>query len=164
MTCGRYQNGCRYHLRYLISADCKAVRGKGSEVATSKPLFLRFTKGLKTRPHRFCGLLPMALLRSVSFVIEGLRPAQAHENRFFDLVVRLSRRVGSCERFRYRADENSYPLPIIFSAFKEMSGRADSTSVFQNVSIRTHFFNSSALSAYPAVSFGFAFGVGFGPL
>jgi hypothetical protein len=24
----------------------------------------------------------------VSFVIQGLRPAQAHENRFFDLVVR----------------------------------------------------------------------------
>src|SRR5215469_9956090 len=37
---GRYQNGCRYHLRYLISADCKAVRGKSSEVATSEALFL----------------------------------------------------------------------------------------------------------------------------
>jgi len=40
MTGGRYQNGCRYQLRYLISADCKAVRGKGSEVATSDHVFL----------------------------------------------------------------------------------------------------------------------------
>jgi len=36
---GRYQNPCRYQLRYLISADSKEVRAKGSEVATSEPLF-----------------------------------------------------------------------------------------------------------------------------
>src|SRR5262245_3853911 len=37
-------------------------------------------------------------------------------------------------RFRYRADANSYPLPVIVSLIKEMSGRADSAFVFQNVS------------------------------
>jgi len=36
---GRYQNGCRYHLRYQLSVDSKAVRRKGSEVATSDHVF-----------------------------------------------------------------------------------------------------------------------------
>jgi len=36
---GRYQNCCRYQLRYLISADSNGVRRKGSEVATSDPFF-----------------------------------------------------------------------------------------------------------------------------
>ena len=63
---GRYQNGCRYQRRYLISADCKAVRGKGSEVATSEPIFFDrltclvatpFFRVLKF-PVTYCLLLP----------------------------------------------------------------------------------------------------------
>jgi len=42
----RYQTSCRYQLRYLIFVDSKAVRGKGSEVATSEPLFSKvYQKG-----------------------------------------------------------------------------------------------------------------------
>jgi len=36
---GRYQNACRYQLRYQLSDDSKRVTGKGSEVATSDPVF-----------------------------------------------------------------------------------------------------------------------------
>src|SRR5215467_6827697 len=70
MTGGRYQNGCRYQLRYLISADCKAVRAKGSEVATSDPLF----SGVEWRPN---------------FFLLALRPLQARRGGFFAVKPRL---------------------------------------------------------------------------
>ena len=40
---GRYGSDPKSRGRYLLSADSKTVRSKGSEVATSEPLFLRFT-------------------------------------------------------------------------------------------------------------------------
>ena len=60
---GRYQNGCRYHLRYLISADCKAVRGKGSEVATSDHVFLKVLLVRRNLRHRQSFRRDVALLR-----------------------------------------------------------------------------------------------------
>src|SRR5215472_14165513 len=57
MTSGRYQNGCRYQRRYLISADFKAVRGKGSEVATSDHVFLNLTGKTNSSPLLSDGLV-----------------------------------------------------------------------------------------------------------
>ena len=37
---GRYQDGCRYQLRYQLSDDSNGVTRKGSEVATSDHVFL----------------------------------------------------------------------------------------------------------------------------
>jgi len=40
---GLYGSDPKPRGRYLLSADSKTVRSKGSEVATAEPLFLRFT-------------------------------------------------------------------------------------------------------------------------
>ena len=48
---GRYQNSRRYLLRYLIFVDGKEVRRKGSEVATSEPVFLKNLTGKTESPR-----------------------------------------------------------------------------------------------------------------